>query len=198
MSKDLTFELHSISLPHAPFTTRRRPRFASRSSWARQRKNADRMLSPVVVTVSAASIVVHADAPNYRPPSTTVSKKECDERKHAKAMREWQSGAHQLGGAAGVAGGAAMGLEDESSDGGGGVATVFPGRRRSALSGSLWQQAAAEGAAAAAGTPPVRMVSSHGLALSDSLRFLRGQLREFLRECAAADVELIILIEICG
>ena len=100
----------------------------------------DRMLSPVVVTVSAASIVVHADAPNYRPPSTTVSKKECDERKHAKAMREWQSGAHQLGGAAGVAGGAAMGLEDESSDGGGGVATVLPGRRRSALSGSLWQQ----------------------------------------------------------
>ena len=42
----------------------------------------------------------------------------------------------------------------------------------------------AEGAAAAAGTPPVRMMSSHGLALSNSLRFLRGQLREFLRECA--------------
>ena len=83
-----------------------------------------------------------------------------------------------------------MGLEDESSDGGGGLATVLPGRRRSALSGSLWQQAAAEGAAAAAGTPPVRMASSHGLALSDSLRFLRGQLREFLRECAAAGVEV--------
>ena len=61
------------------------------------------MLSPVVVTVSAASIDVHADAPNYRPPSTNVSKKECDERKHAKAMHEWQSGANQLGGAAGVA-----------------------------------------------------------------------------------------------
>ena len=36
----------------------------------------------------------------------------------------------------------------------------------------------------------MRMASSHGLALSDSLRFLRGQLREFLRECAAADVEV--------
>ena len=77
----------------------------------------DRMLSPVVVTVSAVSIDVHADAPNYRPPSTTVSKKKCDERKHAKAMHEWQSGAHQLGGAAGVAGGALdeVELEDESS-----------------------------------------------------------------------------------
>ena len=31
---------------------------------------------------------------------------------------------------------------------------------------------------------------AHGLALSNSLRFLRGQLREFLRECAAADVEV--------
>eukprot|EP00964_Phaeocystis_antarctica_P008388 scaffold4523_cov63-Phaeocystis_antarctica.AAC.2 len=83
----------------------------------------DRMLSPVVVTVSAVSIDVHADAPNYRPPSTTVSKKKCDERKHAKAMHEWQSGAHQLGGAAEAAGGAldAVGFEDESSDGGGGV-----------------------------------------------------------------------------
>ena len=85
--------------------------------------DADRMLSPVVVTMSAASIDVHADGPNYRPPSTTVSKKECDERKHAKAMHEWQSGAHQLGGAAEAAGGAldAVGFEDESSDGGGGV-----------------------------------------------------------------------------
>ena len=53
-------------------------------------------------------------------------------------MHAWQSGAHQLGGAAGVAGGAldAVGLEDESSDGGGGVATALPGRRRSALSES--------------------------------------------------------------
>ena len=34
----------------------------------------DRMLSSVVVTVSAANIVVHADAPNYRPPSTTVTR----------------------------------------------------------------------------------------------------------------------------
>eukprot|EP00964_Phaeocystis_antarctica_P143929 scaffold109592_cov63-Phaeocystis_antarctica.AAC.1 len=38
------------------------------------------------------------------------------------------------------------------------------------------------------GSPParcVRMLSSHGLALSNSLRFrLRGQLREFLRGCA--------------
>ena len=48
--------------------------------------DADRMLSPVVVTMSAASIDVHADGPNYRPPSTTVSKKECDERRRAKAM----------------------------------------------------------------------------------------------------------------
>ena len=38
----------------------------------------DRMLSPVVVTVSAASSDLHADAPNYRSPSTTVSKKECE------------------------------------------------------------------------------------------------------------------------
>ena len=89
-------------------------------------------------------------------------------------MHEWQSGAHQLGGAAGVAGGTldAVGLEDESSDGGGGVATALPGRRCSALSESLWQRAGAEGAAAAARTPPVRMMSSHGLALSHSLRFL--------------------------
>ena len=74
------------------------------------------------------------------------------------------------------------------------AAAVWPLRCRdarcSALSESLWQQAGAEGAAAAAGTPPVRMMSSHGLALSNSLRFLRGQLREFLRECAAADVEV--------
>ena len=89
-------------------------------------------------------------------------------------MHAWQSGAHQLGRAAGVAGGAldAVGLEDESSDGGGGVATALPGRRCSALSESLWQRAGAEGAAAAARTPPVRMMSSHGLALSNSLRFL--------------------------
>ena len=45
----------------------------------------DRMLSSVVVTVSATSIVVHADAPNYRPPSTNLPKKERDERRHAKA-----------------------------------------------------------------------------------------------------------------
>ena len=55
-------------------------------------------------------------------------------------MHEWQSGAHQLGGAAGVAGGTldAVGLEDEPSDGGGGVATALPGRRCSALSESHW------------------------------------------------------------
>ena len=75
---------------------------------------------------------------------------------HAKAMHAWQSGAHQLGGAARVAGGAldAVELEDESSDGGGGVATALPGRRRSALSESLWQRAAAEGAAACENSPP--------------------------------------------
>ena len=67
------------------------------------------------------------------------------ERRHAKAMHEWQSGAHQLGGAARVAGGAldAVELEDESSGGGSCVATALPGRRRSALSASLWQRAAA-------------------------------------------------------
>ena len=64
---------------------------------------------------------------------------------HAKAMHAWQSGAHQLGGAARVAGGAldAVELEDESSGGGSCVATALPGRRRSALSASLWQRAAA-------------------------------------------------------
>ena len=70
-------------------------------------------------------------------------------RRHAKALQAWQSGAHQLGGAARVAGGAldAVELENESSDGGGGVATALPGRRRSALSASLRQRAAAEGPA---------------------------------------------------
>ena len=68
---------------------------------------------------------------------------------HAKAMHAWQSGAHQLGGAARVAGGAldAVELEDESSDGGGGVATALPGSRRLALSESFWQRVAAEGGA---------------------------------------------------
>ena len=50
----------------------------------------------VVVTVSVASIVVHVDAPNYRPPSTNLPKKEREERRHAKAIHAWQSGAHQL------------------------------------------------------------------------------------------------------
>ena len=58
--------------------------------------HAERTLPAVVVTVSAASIVVHADAPNYRPPSTNLPKKERDERRHAKAIHAWQSGAHQL------------------------------------------------------------------------------------------------------
>ena len=63
--------------------------------------------------------------------ATNLPKKERDERRHAKAMHAWQSGAHQLGGAARVAGGAldAVELEDESSDGGGGVATPLPGPR---------------------------------------------------------------------
>ena len=53
-------------------------------------------------------------------------------------MHAWQSGAHQLGGAAGVAGGALdeVELEDESLGGGDGVATALPGRRRSALNES--------------------------------------------------------------
>ena len=50
----------------------------------------------MVVTVSVASIVVHVDAPNYRPPSTNLPKKEREERRHAKAIHAWQSGAHQL------------------------------------------------------------------------------------------------------
>ena len=58
--------------------------------------HAELTLPPVVVTVSAASIVVHVDAPNYRPPSTNLPKKERDERRHAKAIHAWQSGAHQL------------------------------------------------------------------------------------------------------
>tara|TARA_B100000795_G_scaffold39620_1_gene26065 strand:- start:50 stop:259 length:210 start_codon:yes stop_codon:yes gene_type:complete len=53
--------------------------------WGTATTHADRTLSPVVVTVSAASIVVHLDAPHYRPPSI-VSKKERDERRRAKAM----------------------------------------------------------------------------------------------------------------
>ena len=45
-------------------------------------------------------------------------------------MHAWHSGAHQLGGAAGVAGGAldAVELEDESSGGGDGVATALSSR----------------------------------------------------------------------
>ena len=46
--------------------------------------------------VGGESIVVHVDAPNYRPPSTNLPKKERDERRHAKAIHAWQSGAHQL------------------------------------------------------------------------------------------------------
>ena len=54
-------------------------------------------------------------------------------------MHAWQSGAHQLGGAAGVAGGALdeVELEDESSGGGDGVATALPGRRRSVWAKNL-------------------------------------------------------------
>ena len=115
----------------------------------------DRMLSPVVLTMSAASIDVHADAPNYRPPSTTVSKKECDERRRAKAMHAWQSGAHQLGGAAGVAGGARWmrwGLRTSRRM----AALVWPPRCRDAgvrrsAGPSGWRQQPRGGAAAAGG-----------------------------------------------
>ena len=59
--------------------------------------HAERTLPPVVVTVSAASIVVmHVDAPNYRPSSTNLPKKERDERRHASAMHAWQRGAPSL------------------------------------------------------------------------------------------------------
>eukprot|EP00964_Phaeocystis_antarctica_P148712 scaffold115645_cov63-Phaeocystis_antarctica.AAC.8 len=79
-------------------------------------------------------------------------------------MYEWQSGAHQPGGAAGVVGGAldAVELEDESWSRRM-AAAVWPPRHRAAGTQAvsaqrvpLWQLAAAEGAAAAAGTPTVR------------------------------------------
>eukprot|EP00964_Phaeocystis_antarctica_P093047 scaffold59948_cov60-Phaeocystis_antarctica.AAC.5 len=84
----------------------------------------------------ALTLYLHTHTRVCGPPSTNLPKEERDERRHAKAIHAWQSGAHQLGGTAGVAGGAldAVELEDESSDGGGGVATALPGRRRSALS----------------------------------------------------------------
>ena len=87
--------------------------------------NRARRTLPPVVTVPAASIGASTwkARPSASAPSTIVPKKKRAERKRAKAMHEWQSGAHQLGGAAEAAGGAldAVGFEDESSDGGGGV-----------------------------------------------------------------------------
>ena len=88
--------------------------------------HAERMLPIVEVTVSAASIVVmHVDAPNYRPPSTNLPKKERDERRHASlaCVAEWSPPAWRS--SQSIAGGAldAVELEDESSNGGGGVAS---------------------------------------------------------------------------
>ena len=59
-----------------------------------------------VVTMSAASVDVHVDAPNYRPHVTLESKKKRTERKRAKAMRKWELGTHQPEGVAGAASGA--------------------------------------------------------------------------------------------
>ena len=131
---------------------------------------------------------------------TLESKKKRNERKRAKAMRKWELGTHQPEGVAGAASGAAdpaenvdpclgsASSEDESSDGGGRAATALPGSKRSALSRAFGRLAAAEEAAAAAGTTPARLLNPHALALSESLRFLRRQLREYLVQCAADDV----------
>ena len=83
--------------------------------------HADRTLPAVVVTVSAASIVVHADAPNYRQASFGRT---CPRRSAMSAGTPRPAAVWPL---------------------------RWPGRRRSALSESLWQRAAAQGAAAAAG-----------------------------------------------
>ena len=95
-----------------------------------------------VVALPAASVDVHEDAPNYGRPKTVCEwKKKASERKRAKAMREWQRGAHLPGAVEAVE------TAEESSDGGGGgVAPALPGRKQSALSASFLQQAAAEGA----------------------------------------------------
>ena len=116
--------------------------------------HAERMLPIVEVTVSAASIVVmHVDAPNYRPPSTNLPKKERDERRHASlaCVAEWSPPAWRS--SQSIAGGAldAVELEDESSDGGGGVATALPGR-------SVQRSASPSGSGRPRG-PPVRLVA---------------------------------------
>ena len=63
-----------------------------------------------VVALPAASVDVHEDAPNYGRPKTVCEwKKKASERKRAKAMREWQRGAHLPGAVEAV-----QTVEDES------------------------------------------------------------------------------------
>ena len=63
--------------------------------------NRARRTLPPVVTVPAASIGASTwkARPSASAPSTIVPKKKRAERKRAKAMHEWQSGAHQPEGA---------------------------------------------------------------------------------------------------
>ena len=66
-----------------------------------------------VVALPAASVNVHEDAPNYGRPKTVCEwKKKASERKRAKAMREWQRGAHLPGAVEAV-----QTVEDESGRG---------------------------------------------------------------------------------
>ena len=73
----------------------------------------------------------------------------------------------------------------------GGVATALPGRRCSALSVSLWQRAGGGRGGGGGGRDAAGAYDEFARPRLEhnSLRF-RGQLREFLRECAAADVEV--------
>ena len=100
--------------------------------------NRARRTLPPVVTVPAVSIGASTwkARPSASAPSTIVPKKKRAERKRAKAMHEWQSGAHQPEGAAGgVTGGAldAVETEDESLDGGGGPVVAAIERMDSTL-----------------------------------------------------------------
>ena len=96
--------------------------------------NRARRTLPPVVTVPAASIGASTwkARPSASAPSTIVPKKKRAERKRAKAMHEWQSGAHQPEGAAGGALDAVE-TEDESLDGGGGPVVAAIERMDSTL-----------------------------------------------------------------
>ena len=132
--------------------------------------------------MSAASVVVHEDAPNYaRPKADCESKKDVTNRRREAAYFAWRRGDHHPDRAREVV---------ESPGSGGSAASVAQGHDRSAFAASVWQQAAAEGAAAAAGTPPSRLVKPLAPEISDQLRYLRKRLREFLRESAARGIEV--------